>query len=184
MFHATLGHQPEHLWLLLDRGADINAQKDGGVTALHKAAEAQHSWSILRLLLDKGADIEARDNYGRTPLLRAALSDRTEHLKLLLERGADIDAADSSGETALHHAAWDPECVALLVNQRRRCQRPRLPQSNSYSQGGGGSPQSGHSGSPPRLGRQYRRPRLPRENSPPLGSGSVVVRPHRTGALA
>ena len=56
---------------VLDRGADIEARNDNGLTALMLA-----SWegqvAAVELLLDRGADIDARDRYGDTALIWAS----------------------------------------------------------------------------------------------------------------
>lgn len=54
--------------LLLDAGADINAQGETNYTALHYAVEQQHP-EVVRLLLERGADKTARffdDGSGQT----------------------------------------------------------------------------------------------------------------------
>ncbi|HTZ21604.1 MAG TPA: ankyrin repeat domain-containing protein [Opitutaceae bacterium] len=54
--------------LLIDKGANVNAKRDDGSTALMKAAQYAEL-DVVRLLLKKGADIRAKDNNGRTALM-------------------------------------------------------------------------------------------------------------------
>ena len=79
--------QTETVRLLLDRGANIEAENNIGWTVLIHAALNGNTETV-RLLLDKGADIEAKDNYGKTALTHAAYWGRTEIVTLLLDNGA------------------------------------------------------------------------------------------------
>ena len=73
--------------LLLERGADINAQTKLGWTPLHMASR-RGTLEILRLLLEFGADVEAEDEDGKTALQVAADKGYDEVVKLLREHGA------------------------------------------------------------------------------------------------
>ncbi|CAG9939671.1 unnamed protein product [Clonostachys rosea f. rosea IK726] len=50
-------------WLLVDKGADINAENNCGSTALILALEKGYE-AVARLLIDKGADINATNSTG------------------------------------------------------------------------------------------------------------------------
>jgi ankyrin repeat protein len=52
--------------LCLDRGADVNAIDEDGLTALHHAVP--RGAGVVQLLVDHGASIETKDKRGRTPL--------------------------------------------------------------------------------------------------------------------
>jgi ankyrin repeat protein len=105
---AHNGHD-EIVEMLLDAGADINADEIGwaGGKPLHWASE--HEPSTTKVLLDRGADVNARnvkqgsDFEGFTPLMMNASqkNDCAEATGLLLQAGADIAATDPSGRTAL-----------------------------------------------------------------------------------
>ena len=75
------------LRLLLEHGADINAQSRGGRTPLHWASTYK-TLEAVRVLLENGADVEAKENAGKTALQEAADMGRDEVVKLLREHGA------------------------------------------------------------------------------------------------
>ncbi len=66
----------EAIQLLLDHGADVNAQKKGRLTALHLAAFNEHV-QVVEVLLKRGADPHGLTDYGRTPFQLAPSSRST-----------------------------------------------------------------------------------------------------------
>ena len=50
--------------LLVEKGVDVSAKQDGGLTALHWAALGGHE-AVVRLLVEKGADIAVKQDNGR-----------------------------------------------------------------------------------------------------------------------
>jgi hypothetical protein len=87
--------------LLIDKGADIEAEDREGWTPLHLVARRGHI-EIARLLCDRGADIEALDKSEWRPLHWAAKYGHISIVKELIEvRNADINARDEDGRTAL-----------------------------------------------------------------------------------
>ncbi len=91
---------------VLRAGADVNAARGDGITALHLAAE-QGDAEAVQALLDAGADVGAGTRIGRyTPLHLAARGGHGDVVAMLLEAGADpLAATTNSGATALHLAA-------------------------------------------------------------------------------
>lgn len=73
---------------LLDKGADVNAKTDYGVTPLSYACDRGHL-EVVRILIERGADINAKDTfYEATPLEWAISKNHVAVVKLLLEKGA------------------------------------------------------------------------------------------------
>jgi hypothetical protein len=81
---AASGGHTDVVRLLLAKGADVNAKKYRGQTALMEAAENGHT-DIVKILLDKGADVNVRDGYGHTAISRAASGGHHDIMRLLEE---------------------------------------------------------------------------------------------------
>ncbi|TVY43519.1 Ankyrin repeat and SOCS box protein, partial [Lachnellula occidentalis] len=90
--------------ILLQEGADINAQGGDHGTALCTAAALDERVEIVRILLQEGADINAQGGYYGTALGAAASKGNTEIVRKLLQEGADIYARGSSKGPALQQA--------------------------------------------------------------------------------
>ena len=84
-------------------GANVNAKKNDGETALMVAALNGHTVTV-KALIQAGADVNAKNNKGETALMFAAKYEYTETVNTLIEAGAE-DLTDYYGKTALIHAA-------------------------------------------------------------------------------
>lgn len=107
VFASALGFaEAAAIQTLLHAGADVNAARGDGITALHLAAR-QGDAEAAQALLDAGAEVDAGTRIGRyTPLHLAARGGHGDVVVLLLEAGADpLAATTNSGATALHLAA-------------------------------------------------------------------------------
>ena len=91
---------------LLKEGADVNAPRGDGMSALHWAAERGHT-ELAEVLVYAGANVAAVTRIGQyTPLHVAARAGSTGVVDVLLKAGAAVDGrAVPSGATPLHLAA-------------------------------------------------------------------------------
>lgn len=116
---ASLGREGV-VRMLLERGANIEAVNDLGMTALLEAASNGHV-AVVRILVEKGAGLEVRNSTGSSALVCAAEGGHEEVVRALVEAGADVDAScDGRTETSPLGAAivWDrQEIVELLVEK-------------------------------------------------------------------
>jgi ankyrin repeat protein len=124
MYAAAFGNA-EQVKLLLESGADVNAQNAFHATALIWAGgDAVKS----RMLIEHGADVNVRTQQERTPLMAAAKRNGNGALvRLLLEKGADVK---TPGDTPLIQAAQsgDVEIMRTLIERGANvnCISPRL----------------------------------------------------------
>ena len=98
----------------LDFGANPNAARDDGVTALMLAAQRGHS-GIIKMLLVAGANPNAVNNAGVTALILATDNGHAEVVKMLLDAGANLNGAN---DTVLMFAADDGhvEVIKILLD--------------------------------------------------------------------
>ena len=111
----------ECIQLLLDKGADVNAEGGKYGTALQAAAGAYfNNIECIQLLLNKGANVNAEGGKYGTALQAAASKyfNNTECIQLLLNKGADVNAEGGKYGTALQAAAYAgrDEIIQLLLD--------------------------------------------------------------------
>ena len=103
--------------LLLERGANVNTQRNDHATPLSLASYIGNV-EIVQFLIDHGAEVNTVDDFGGTPLHDVSQGqyesqdDGVRVARLLLDHGADVNAKNRSGNTPL-----------ALVS---RSERPRL----------------------------------------------------------
>jgi ankyrin repeat protein len=87
--------------LLIERGADVNAQSTNPLNNMPiHAAAAGNRTAMIELLLENGAQPNVRQSGGWTPIQQAADHCDAVTVQLLLRYGADPDAAQDEGKTA------------------------------------------------------------------------------------
>ena len=114
--HEVVGeHYQEMAELLIEAGADVNAQNEDGIAPLHLAAYD----FMAEVLLENGAEINLKSNAGSTPLHEIAEnSDGLDVMQTLLEKGADVNAVSHNGDTALDIAIAREETEKVELLQR------------------------------------------------------------------
>jgi len=113
---TSFGGHKQAVKLLLDGGADVNAQGGYYGNAL-QAASSNGKEAVVKLLLDTGADVNAQGGeYGNA--LQAALAGGNEAVvKLLLDAGADVNAQGGFYGNALQAASYrGHEAVVKLLD--------------------------------------------------------------------
>lgn len=91
------------LQLLLDAGANVNAQNTFDETALFWAVKNQRE-DLVRTLLKHGADPQQSVRHGLTPLILAIMDRRLDLVTLLVEAGCDVQQPDARGSRPLSWA--------------------------------------------------------------------------------
>jgi len=116
--------------ILVQAGADVNAQTDDRVTALHMmvdvdgpAETGEVPSQLARVLVHAGANVEQRNRWGHTPLMSAVVGGTHHELQALIDVGANVNKlfpsqtypTFNSGRTTLMAAVGDPMKVKLLL---------------------------------------------------------------------
>ena len=113
LMDAAVAGSVEAMAVLLDQGADVNAQNPFGTTALMMSATQIDK---VQLLLDRGASVNLASKQGRTALFVAAMSDPSAAIvKLLIARGADVRARDAFQNTMLTAAAYGDDLATIRL---------------------------------------------------------------------
>jgi ankyrin repeat protein len=104
--------------VLLDKGADVNAQGGYYGNALQSASVNGHK-EVVTLLLDKGADVNAQGGYYGNALQAASHNGHKDMATLLLDKGADVNAQGRLYGNALQSASVNghKEVVTLLLDK-------------------------------------------------------------------
>jgi ankyrin repeat protein len=115
LYYATLFGLEEVVRLLVDKGANVNAQGGYFGNPLYAASHEGHE-AVVRLLLDKGADINAQGKLYSNALYAASNKGYEVVVRLLLDKGANVNAQGKVYGNALYAASNEGyEAVVRLL---------------------------------------------------------------------
>ncbi|OHW99045.1 ankryin repeat protein [Colletotrichum incanum] len=111
------GHK-EIVQMLLDKGADVNAQGSNYGNALQAASLEGHK-EIVQMLLDKGADVNAQGGYYGNALQAASSGGHKEIVQMFLDKGGDVNTQGGDYGNALQAASsgGHKEIVQILLDK-------------------------------------------------------------------
>lgn len=125
LHQAIWEHHDAVTQLLLDQGADFNAEINSPEPTLHSATVMQgsplHLAAIkgnafcVKQLIKKGGEMNVRLDNGWTPLHMAAANGHVSVIELLMSHGAEVNAVDGHGATATYRAAENGQEAAIQI---------------------------------------------------------------------
>jgi hypothetical protein len=95
--------KPVTLKVLIEAGADVNAQCSDGATSLYSAAQEDNPMIVMELI-KAGADVNLARHDGATPLHMAAQRGHEGCAAMLIQAGADIHRRTEMGNTPIKFA--------------------------------------------------------------------------------
>ena len=110
----------EPVKILLDQGANINAQNRAGDTAIIIAGWDLDDLELVTYLVEQGADLNIANRNGDTPLIDAADKGNIEILEYMLRNGADTTIQNKEGRTALDVARRSEKSEAIKILAKRK----------------------------------------------------------------
>ena len=123
MINAAYRGSISEVKLHLEAGVNVNAQNEGGDSALHGAARRGHN-ELALFLIQKGADLYATDQFGIPPFHPLVRKCSKEVLELCISKGVNVNYRESnySSATALCYAVQNmtddaKEIVELLISK-------------------------------------------------------------------
>lgn len=125
LHQAIWEHHDSVTKLLIDQGADLNAQINSPEPCLHSAtvmqgsplhlAAIKNNVFIVKQLIERCVEINIKLDNGWTPLHMAAANGHQLIVELLLNHGADANVVDGHGATATYRAAESGQEGAIQV---------------------------------------------------------------------
>ncbi|MEJ7911519.1 MAG: ankyrin repeat domain-containing protein [Chitinophagaceae bacterium] len=114
---AVYNKHPEVVSVLLQNGANVDAQDEAGNTALMGACFKGYP-DLASMLLEAGAAINLRNFQGAPALTFAATFGQLGIAEMLLKKGAHSNLVDSRGKTSLDHASMQENSAMIdLLHQ-------------------------------------------------------------------
>lgn len=118
-------HSAQIVTLLLEKGANINAQDMYYYTPLHFAAACNYR-ECVEILLSHHADVNLKNANGETALIKACKKNNVEIIKLLLAQKPDLYTQDNLGKMAIDWTIAHPETYPILFEELKGCAQPEI----------------------------------------------------------
>ncbi|KAG9196777.1 hypothetical protein G6514_004687, partial [Epicoccum nigrum] len=114
---SLFGHEAL-VGLLLDKGAEVNAQGGRYGNALQAASQGGHK-QVVKMLLDKGANVNAQGGRYGNALQAASQGGHKQVVEMLLNKGAEVNAQGGLFGNALYAASrgGHEQVVKILLNK-------------------------------------------------------------------
>jgi ankyrin repeat protein len=118
LYAVSLNGYYEFVQIVLEKGAEVNAQGGFYGNALQAASERGHE-EVVALLLENGADVNAQGGHFGNALQAASEGGHEEVVALLVEKGSDVNAQGGYFGNALQAASASRHeaVMALLVEK-------------------------------------------------------------------
>ena len=99
LHYAALNGQVATVWLLIQKGAEVNARDAGERSPLFLTINRP---AVMKALLKSGADVNATDKSGRSAVWEAVRFRDLTAVDVLVRHGADVNRRNEYGESLLH----------------------------------------------------------------------------------
>ena len=121
VFGTTLLHSAsrsgnsELVRLLIQEGADVNAQDEDGESPLHGAMARSDNYDVARILIENGADLTSKAADAKTPL--HSIYNNTIGRVFMRDDMFELMKPDSEAMTITHFLAWSSRSTAEIFQR-------------------------------------------------------------------